>query len=181
MAYSLPILRYRLRLRRVFFFINFFVCLFVFIHFDFNNTTNRRKYKSITKDLINERLRSHTRFFKESSSFCNTTESLTIEQKHYYEKVIPILPQLRQQSIPSYPNDQFNGRGIVLTVDAAQVSHYMFNLKMIEYIQTHLPVQVNFKINCNIIYLLFLSYGIHRYNSRILPSMNYFVVFRNSR
>ncbi len=162
MAYLLRILRYRLRFRRIIVLINLFICLFIFIHFGNDNVTARRKYKTITKDLINERLRSHARFFDQSSSFCNTTESLIVEQKQYYDKMTLILPQLRQQTIPSYPEDQFNGRGIVFTVDAGQVSQYMINLKMIEYIQTHLPVQVNFKINCNIIYLLFLSYGIHR-------------------
>jgi hypothetical protein len=122
------------------------VCLFIVVRRDINNITTR-KYKNITKDLINERLRSHARFFEQLSSLCDTTESLTTEQKQYYDKMIEILLQLRQQTIPSYQEGQFNGRGIVLTVDAAQVSQYMVNLKMIEYTQTHLPIQVNLTIN----------------------------------
>ncbi len=146
MTFLPRILRCRSRCRRIIFLISFLVCLFIFVRRDINNITTR-KYKNITKNLINERLRSHARFFEQSSSFCDTTESLTTEQKQYYDKMIEILVQLRQQTIPSYQEDQFNGRGIVLTVDAAQVSQYIVNLKMIEYTQTHLPVQVNLTIN----------------------------------
>jgi hypothetical protein len=53
----------------------------ILIQHDIEDKTIPVKYENITNDLINDRLKSHARFFDESSSSCDTTETLTVEQK----------------------------------------------------------------------------------------------------
>jgi len=118
--------------------------MIILIQYDIEDKTSSVKYQNITNHLINDRLRSHARFFDQSSS-CNTTETLTVEQQQYFDKISPFLDQFRQQAIPLYSENEFNGRGIVLTVGATQISPCKVNLKMIEYIETRLPVQVKLK------------------------------------
>ncbi|CAF4331056.1 unnamed protein product, partial [Rotaria sordida] len=51
------------------------------------------------------------------------------------------LIKLREQIVP-YPEEYFEGRGIVLTVGFAQASSEKVTLKMIELSGTQLPVQI---------------------------------------
>jgi hypothetical protein len=119
--------------------------MIIFIQHDIEDKTASLKYENITNDLS---MIIHARFFDESSS-CNTTETLTIEQKQYFDKIARFLAGFRQETIPSYSEDQFNGRGIVLTIVATQIFQCKVNLKMIEYIETRLPVQVKLKTTKN--------------------------------
>ena len=110
---------------------------------DLVNNRSRTDYKNISRKFIKNRLRTHARFFAESSSSCHkSTGTASVEQQQHFDKIAQALAEFRQQSIPSYSDDNFNGRGIVLSVGPLQIYQCKVNLKMIERTQTRLPVQV---------------------------------------
>lgn len=155
-SYFLTILKYRGKFCQFILCINLFICVIILIYHDIEDKTISNQYENITHDLINNRLKTHARFFDESSSSCNTIETLTIDEKQNFDKIIQFITQFHQRNIPLYSDKQFNGRGIVLTVDRTQITQCKINLKMIEYIQTRLPVQV--KQELTIYYIVFFFY-----------------------
>ncbi len=109
-------------------------------HVDKLNSTD---YENISSNFIKHRLSTHARFFAESSSSChNAAGTASVEQQQHFDKIAQALDEFRQQSIPLYSDDNFHGRGIVLTVGPLQIYQCKVNLKMIERTQTRLPVQV---------------------------------------
>jgi hypothetical protein len=122
-----------------------FLLLIIFIQHDLEEKIVPSKHRGSTKDLINDRLKSHAQFFDELSFLCNAKDTLTVEQKQDFDKIAQVLNEFRQQPVPLYSENQFNGRGIVLTVGAREISRCKVNLKMVEYIETRLPVQVKLK------------------------------------
>ena len=93
------------------------------------------------KQLITERLASYSQFYNNSLGICNMKNSLNAEQEKNFPLISKLLVKLRQQ-IAAYPNQYFNGRGIILTVGSSQLKLTRVNLKMIELSHTRLPVQV---------------------------------------
>ncbi|CAF5182335.1 unnamed protein product [Rotaria magnacalcarata] len=96
--------------------------------------------------LITERLASYSQFYNNSLGICNIKNSLNAEQENAFPRISKLLIALRQQ-IATYPNQYFNGRGIVLTVGSSQLKLARVNLKMIELTHTRLPVQTLSKEN----------------------------------
>ncbi|CAF4689989.1 unnamed protein product, partial [Rotaria sp. Silwood2] len=92
------------------------------------------------QELIRRHLASHSRFYDYSAGVCNVTNYLTGPQPHVLVNISELLLKLREQIVP-YPEDYFEGRGIVLTVGFAQASSEKVSLKMIELSGTQLPVQ----------------------------------------
>jgi hypothetical protein len=72
---------------------------------------------------------------------CNTTISLTDDEKNALDIIAIKMATLRTEIIP-YPNEYFHGRGIVLTTGKKQFKFARINLKMLEITGTRLPVQV---------------------------------------
>ncbi len=138
----LTILRCRSKLLRFLLLISLLISTIILISPNRDEKLLSPKYENVSDNLINDRLRSHARFFNESFTSCNTTEILTAEQKEHFDKIAQVLAQFRQQTIPLYSENQFNGQGIVLTVGVPQISQCKVNLKMIEHTATRLPVQV---------------------------------------
>jgi hypothetical protein len=93
------------------------------------------------QQLFEERLASYYLRYDHLLPVCNTTNTLTDQQKDDFHKMSDLLRTFRKQ-IVSYPVDYFNGRGIVLTAGNQQIKFTRVNLKMIEITQTKLPVQV---------------------------------------
>ena len=97
------------------------------------------------QQLFNERLSSYNQVYNDSLPVCNTTNLLTDNQKHDFQKMSELLQTFRKQ-IVSYPNEYFYNRGIVLTAGPRQIKFAKVNLKMIELTGTKLPVQVRFSL-----------------------------------
>ncbi len=101
------------------------------------------------QQLFNERLTSYNLRYNNFLPVCNKTNTLNDNEKRAYQTMSQLLEAFRKQIQP-YPNDYFNGRGIVLTVGRNQLKFAKVNLKMIELTKTKLPVQVG------LIYSIFL-------------------------
>lgn len=93
-------------------------------------------------ELINERLASHSQLYNNSVIGCNNAQPPTAGQQAQFSALSTSLIKFRGE-IVSYPNEYFQGRGIVLTVGPEQLKYAKVNLKMIEHSGTRLPVQVN--------------------------------------
>lgn len=104
--------------------------------FDLMNT-------SFQDERINQLLESHSFMYEHSSNECNKTVPLADDAKNALEIMSIKLLTLRLQIIP-YPNEYFQGRGIVLTTGRGQVRYAEVNLKMIQRTGTQLPVQVTY-------------------------------------
>ncbi len=93
------------------------------------------------QQLFNERLTSYNLRYTNFLPVCNKTNTLNESEKHAYQTMSQLLQTFRTQIKP-YPNDYFNGRGIVLTAGRNQLKFAKVNLKMIELTKTKLSVQV---------------------------------------
>ncbi|CAF3863785.1 unnamed protein product [Rotaria magnacalcarata] len=80
-------------------------------------------------------------FISALTDACNITNGINREQPRILFNVSEILVKLRGQVVP-FPEETFEGRGIVLTVGFAQASNEKVSLKMIELSGTKLPVQI---------------------------------------
>ncbi|CAF1218915.1 unnamed protein product [Rotaria sordida] len=76
-----------------------------------------------------------------NTGVCNITDNLPRERPRILVNISELLIKLREQIVP-YPEEYFEGRGIVLTVGFAQASSEKVTLKMIELSGTQLPVQL---------------------------------------
>ena len=97
---------------------------------------------SFKNELINERLASHSQLYNNSMIGCNNALPLPAGHHKLFSALSTVLIKFRGQMV-SYPNEYFQGRGIVLTVGREQFKYAKVNLKMIEHSGTRLPVQVN--------------------------------------
>lgn len=139
---------WRANIYRLAFFVNLSIFLVIFVYLNGGNLTV--PYEGIAMNGVHDRLRSHSRFFNSSSCSPDATQKVTSEQKERYQKIFAILTELQEQTIAWHGNDQFSGRGIVLTLDdATEILQCQVNLQMIEYTETSLPVQVNAHTNDN--------------------------------
>ena len=111
---------------------------------------------SFRNELIQQRLRSYFSVYENSSHECDLSRPLNAEQNHSFAIVLKTLDSLRQKIVP-YPNEYFQGRGIVLTIGSRQVQHAKANLKMIQLSNTRLPVQVNRSMNGSFIMCPYLD------------------------
>jgi hypothetical protein len=93
------------------------------------------------QELFNERLTSYNLRYNNFLPICNKKNTLNESEKHAYQTMSQLLQTFRTQIKP-YPNDYFNGRGIVLTVGHSQLKYAKVNLKMMELTKTKLSVQV---------------------------------------
>ena len=93
------------------------------------------------QELIDERLKSHSRFYQREQIGCVTNRTLNADETSNFDKISQSLVRFAGEMI-SYPEKHFHGRGIVLTVGFAQLRYLRVNLKMLELTQTRLPVQV---------------------------------------
>lgn len=91
--------------------------------------------------LVRQLLASHSNFYGAKLNNCNIVDPFTHERSRVLVNISQLLIKLREQ-IVAYPEENFQGQGIVLTVGMAQVSFEKINLKMIELSGTRLPVQV---------------------------------------
>ncbi|CAF4327076.1 unnamed protein product, partial [Rotaria sordida] len=104
-----------------------------------HNNLHSRKFV-FRQELIRRHLASHSRFYDYSAGICNITDNLPRERPRILVNISELLIKLREQIVP-YPEEYFEGRGIVLTVGFAQASSEKVTLKMIELSGTQLPVQ----------------------------------------
>lgn len=116
-----------------------------YIH-PFNETTRSplESYltdRSFRKELIAERLESHSHVYDKTEIGCLTNRSLSADEQINFDEISRSLIELRGEMI-TYPENHFHGRGIVLTVGLAQMKYLQVNLKMMELTRTRLPVQV---------------------------------------
>ncbi|CAF1051172.1 unnamed protein product [Rotaria sp. Silwood1] len=93
------------------------------------------------QELLRRHLASHSNFYDYSANVCNITDDVVGEPPRVLVNISALLLKLREQIVP-YPEEYFEGRGIVLTVGFAQASSEKISLKMIELSGTQLPVQV---------------------------------------
>ena len=92
-------------------------------------------------EAIQRLLKSHAKFYNSDSSVCQLNEKLKVEEELLLANATQILPLLKSQ-LSTYPDEYFEGRGIVLTVGQNQLLHTKFNLRIIEWLKTKLPVEV---------------------------------------
>jgi hypothetical protein len=139
-------LKYFGKLRPLMLFIVAFTYIIIIMPLDLKNRSGLLYYVNTGNNhLVNNRLKSYTQFFGESSPLCNTTEASPNGLQQHLSKTLQVLTQFRQQALPLYPEDYFNGRGIVLTAGILQIAQSKVNLKMMERTGTRLPVQVKSK------------------------------------
>lgn len=100
------------------------------------------KNSSFRTKLIYKRLKSHSRMYDHVRIECNISQPLNIQLENEFIEISKTL-SLFQQKIISYPNEHFQGRGIVLTGGSTQLRYIKVNIKLIELSGTQLPVQVN--------------------------------------
>ncbi|CAF1171960.1 unnamed protein product [Rotaria sordida] len=81
-----------------------------------------------------------------NTGVCNITDNLPRERPRILVNISELLIKLREQIVP-YPEEYFEGRGIVLTVGFAQASSEKVTLKMIELSGTQLPVQLWYSLS----------------------------------
>ncbi|CAF3574084.1 unnamed protein product [Rotaria socialis] len=96
---------------------------------------------SFKDKLIKERLASYSKAYDNAPREYNALKPLDQDQANGFSAISKLLITLRQQMVP-YPNDYFQGRGIVLTVGKSQLQFAEVNLKMIEVSGTQLDVQI---------------------------------------
>jgi hypothetical protein len=135
-----------IKIRQCIFFTIIILFIIILIKNNFENKIFSGEYENISNKLIMERLKSHARFFDDSSSPCTLTRQLNRAQMQHMDKIVQVLTEFRQQIKPTYAEIQFHGRGIVLSVGIRQISLTKVNLKMIERTKTRLPVQVELKM-----------------------------------
>jgi len=92
-------------------------------------------------EAIQRLLYTHTRTYNDPSGICQSYGGLNTKNKQTLESVARLLPKLRTKVV-KYPDEYFKGRGIVLTVGRNQLLHTRFNLRIIEWLRTKLPVEV---------------------------------------
>jgi hypothetical protein len=98
--------------------------------------------KSSTQDgLTNSLSANYSHMHDISLDPCNITNPLTEDEEIAFQKISDTLITLRSRMIP-YPNEYFQGRGIVLTTGSGQLEFAKINLKMLELTGTRLPIQV---------------------------------------
>lgn len=119
---------------------------FIFVQYNFSTNFGFLKYENTPSKFIMDRLKSHARYYNDSSSPCTLTGNVPVEQMEHLKECIEVLTKFREEIKPSYPERLFHGRGIVMSVGVRQISLTKVNLKMIERIKTSLPVQVELKI-----------------------------------
>lgn len=136
----------RMKSRRFALLIYLLFMMIIFLLINVEQQSVSSSYQTAPIDRINRYLQNHAQFFQSSSLPCNLTKTVMIEQIQHYNRISQILTQISEQISSVSNNDNFTGRGIVLALDATQIRQCQVNLHMIEYTETHLPVQVNLKI-----------------------------------
>jgi hypothetical protein len=97
--------------------------------------------KHIFDETIQHLLFTHDRVYNNPSAYCGRGGKLNPKDNQTLNGVARLLPQLRTQLV-QYPHEYFKDRGIVLTVGPNQMPHTRFNLRIIEWSRTKLPVEV---------------------------------------
>ncbi|CAF3985101.1 unnamed protein product, partial [Rotaria sordida] len=101
--------------------------LYVLVNQEDQDIQECRKFV-FRQELIRRHLASHSRFYDYSAGICNITDNLPRERPRILVNISELLIKLREQIVP-YPEEYFEGRGIVLTVGFAQASSEKVTLK----------------------------------------------------
>ena len=112
-----------------------------------NVSRNYTTSVSFRQELIDERLRTYASMYDEKEVKCTADRPFQAEEKENYDTIEKMLTKIRSETIP-YPENDFTGRGIVLTMGAPQLPFIKVNLQMIAYTSTRLPVQVSIDLFC---------------------------------
>jgi hypothetical protein len=96
---------------------------------------------NIFDKAVRRLLDTHDRIYNNRSATCQLDDELTPEENQTLNDAGRLIPQLKNRLV-QYPHEYFKGRGIVLTVGPKQILHTRFNLRIIEWSRTKLPVEI---------------------------------------
>jgi hypothetical protein len=137
--------KFNVKIRQRIFFMIIILLIIILINYSFGNKFSSNEYENISNKIIMNRLKSHSRFFDESSSSCNLIGQLDFDKMQHLDRIAQALEEFREKIKPIYPENYFHSRGIVLTLGDRQIPLTKVNLKMIERTKTRLPIQVGLK------------------------------------
>lgn len=109
--------------------------------FNFENSYNIEDDENHPFHIAIQRLLHTHRIAYENLTKCESKGKLNEKETQILNNVTRLIPEMQSQIIP-YPHRYFKGRGIVLTVGRDQLLHTKFNLRIIQWLKTKLPVEV---------------------------------------
>ncbi len=125
---------------KIFCYLNFFYLVIIVIYLIINSK-NDSSLPPAVHSISFRHGANHSHMYDNSLDQCDIGKPLTEEEKSAFQTISNTLITLRTRMIP-YPNEYFQGRGIVLTTGSEQLDFAKVNLKMLELTGTQLPVQV---------------------------------------
>ena len=147
---------------KIFFYLNFFYLVIIVIYLIINSK-NDSSLPAAAYSISSRHGANHPHTYNNSLDQCDIGKPLTDEEKSAFQTISDTLITLRTRMIP-YPNEYFQGRGIVLTTGSEQLDFAKINLKMLELTGTQLPVQVTNIIEViETVYPFYCRYGTHMY------------------
>ena len=132
-----------IRQRSIRFYILLFLSIYslIFLFGKFNQKNWFNEEKDPFEKGIQRLLNTHSLAYNNDQTVCQSNGELNEKDEELLIKVEELLPQLKEKIIP-YPHEYYQGRGIVLTVGPNQLLHTRFNLRILQWSETKLNIEV---------------------------------------